>query len=153
MITSHETPEGLEADSAAHMNFTINRRWLVLFALMLLFIAAVSAGADVGIIPTKLFGITYADKAGHFVLYGTLAFLLHLALNRRAIHIGAIAIPIAFLIACALGLADEGQQYFMPHRAFDLSDFAADVVGIALFIWALEIWDKRTLTESATRLE
>lgn len=135
------------------MHPQFNRRWLVLFALMLLFIAGVSAGADAGIIPTKLFGITYSDKVGHFVLYGTLAFLLHLALNRRAIHIGAIAIPLAFLIACALGLADEGQQYFMPHRAFDLSDFAADVVGIAMFISTLEIWDKRTLTETGRGLK
>src|SRR3954447_4228288 len=117
------------------MQLHLDRRWLVLFALMLLFIAGVSAGADVGVVPTKFFGITYSDKAGHFVLYGMLAFLLHLALNRRTIHVDALAIPLAFLIACALGLMDEGQQYFMPHRSFDLTDFASDVVGIVFFVW------------------
>lgn len=135
------------------MHLQFSRPWLVLFALMFLFVLALTVGADVGVIPTKLFGITYSDKIGHFVLYGTLALLLQLALKRRAFRIGTIAIPLAFLIACALGLADEGQQYFMPHRAFDLKDFAADIIGITVFLAALKIRDKSTLTETGRALE
>lgn len=137
-------------------NLSFDRCWVILFGLMLLFIAAVTIGADMGRIPTKFFGITYSDKVGHLILYGTLAGLLHLALKRRTIPLGRIQIPLALLIVCVLAAVDEGQQAFMPHRAFDLSDYAANVIGALLFIGMANIRANAghlTLTETKTGLK
>jgi len=112
------------------------RRWVILCALMLLFIIGVSYGADIGVVPTHFMRVPFFDKLGHFTLYGLLAFLLHLALKRRGVCIGRLAIPIALVVVCAFGVLDEAQQYFSPYRASDITDLGADLLGILVFVWA-----------------
>lgn len=80
--------------------------------------------------------IPIADKAGHFLLYGTLALLVNLALfrasptqsRRRILWItgGTLAILI--------GLEEISQQFF-AERSFDLLDLASSYLGVAFFSW------------------
>lgn len=116
------------------MQIPFNRRWFILFSIFFLFILTVAIGADLRLIPTKMQGIPYFDKAGHFFLYGILAGLLHLALQGRALHIGRFSIPIAIISIALLCAFDEFQQSFIPYRAFDAQDYAADIVGILFFV-------------------
>ncbi len=122
------------------MKILSNRFWIIAFALMLLFIVAVTIGADMRIIPTRVRGIPFFDKLGHFFLYGILAFLLHLALQPHAWRIARIAVPLAVFIVGFLCIVDETQQFFVGTRAADLSDFAADMAGIIVFVSLAEIY-------------
>ncbi len=122
-----------------------NRRWLIAALLFLGFMVIVTLSADVRWIPTKLAGIPFSDKIGHFGLYGILAFLLNLALSRRAVQIGPIRIPLALLIVCTLGILDEAQQSFSPYRSVDIRDLTADWVGVTvgvLLASSLPLWHK-----------
>lgn len=127
------------------MKFTIERRWLILFVLLLLFIFAVTVGADLRLLPLSRIRIPYYDKLGHFLLYGMLAFALEFALQFRAWRMGRIRIPYALLIVGALCVLDEGQQMFMPMRAADITDFGADMLGSVCFLWVADFWGQKSL--------
>ncbi len=130
------------------MNLQNTRVWLVAAMLFSLFIAGVSIAADFRLIPTQVRGIPYFDKMGHFVLFGILAFFLHLALGGRALTLGRVRVPAAFLIVVAFTLLDEWQQSLSPYRAVDPADLAADWVGIALGVW---LADKLTHLQRFTK--
>jgi VanZ family protein len=72
--------------------------------------------------------IPFGDKAGHVGLFGTLALLCNLAFpNRR---------PSAFitkttLVLLAIISLEEISQAFIPGRTLDLSDWLADLLGLA----------------------
>lgn len=104
--------------------------WLAIAALFFLFMLGVTLAADLRLLPTRVRGIPFSDKLGHFVLYGVLAFLLQLALHPRAWRIGRIHIPIALLIVFALAVVDELQQSLSPYRSANLRDLGADWLGI-----------------------
>lgn len=130
------------------MNLTTGRRFTILFALILLFIVAVSIGADLRLLPLHLIAFPYYDKLGHVILYGLLGLLLHLALGARALPIGRYCIPFAFLIVAAFAVVDELQQSFMPARSFDLTDLAADLLGVLIFIGISGIFRARRIDGS-----
>jgi glycopeptide antibiotics resistance protein len=69
-----------------------------------------------------------ADKLGHFVLIGAMAFLLNIALRARQ----AGPVLLGSLLVFAIFTAEEFSQLFIPHRHFDWGDLAANVLGIAL---------------------
>ena len=117
------------------MTSRLGLRAVVLFALNLLVIAAVTISADLRILPLQLVtAVPYYDKVGHFILYGLLGFLLHIVLRYRTLKIGRVSVPYALLIIAALAMLDEFQQSFMPARSFDATDFAADMIGVLFFI-------------------
>lgn len=120
------------------------RRWFVIAALFFLFMLGVTLCADYGFVPTQIQGIPFFDKFGHFMLFGILAFLLQLALEPRAVRLGRGAVPLAFLIGCALALLDEMQQIFSPYRGVDWTDLTADWLGIALGTLAANFIAHRT---------
>ena len=78
-------------------------------------------------------GIPGADKAVHFAEYAVLGFLV-----ARALRLTAPGRPrrrsfaIAVALAAAYGLTDEVHQLFVPERAFEWGDLAADAAGAAL---------------------
>ncbi len=125
------------------MQFLYQRRWLVLFVLMMVLVIIITIGADLRLIPTRPFRIRYSDKLGHFILYGILAFLLHFAVNGRRWKINRVSIPVAVCIVAAISLLDEAHQFFIRRRSLDAMDFAADVAGILFFVWLAERLRKR----------
>ncbi|WP_159083954.1 VanZ family protein [Saccharobesus litoralis] len=87
-------------------------------------------------VPQVANGIPHLDKIAHFGIFFILTFLAYRALKDY------------FLIACAAIVAYGGlieiAQSFVPHRSGSWLDFAADVMGVIVFIGALELfkWQK-----------
>lgn len=68
------------------------------------------------------------DKLAHMGVYAVLACAAGFASRRR----GFDAMALGFGVAVLVGAADEVWQSFLPGRAADWDDFAADAVGAAL---------------------
>jgi polysaccharide biosynthesis protein VpsQ len=109
------------------------RHWLPLAGWLGL-VAAIIACADKGWAP-RLFAllghVPLGDKAGHFALIGTLAWLLNYALLRRKVTLGFWRVQLGSLIIALLMTAEEASQIWIPGRHFDFGDLAANYAGIA----------------------
>lgn len=69
------------------------------------------------------------DKAAHFVMYGLLGALATLG------WLKARRLPRLFwvlLLASLVGVVDEVNQRFVPHRSSEVADWLADVFGIGV---------------------
>lgn len=115
-------------------------KWLtVLFTLFIILIIVL---ADLGKLST--FFITqfpYADKAGHFILYGILALLINLTLFRSLPPSPSLrrsrkwaAVLSGLVLALLIGIEEFSQQYF-ANRTFSLSDLSASYLGVIVFSW------------------
>ena len=122
----HTMPRPLARQSASAL-----RRW-VQFAVFLIFIVGVIYAADRHL-ARGFFGwvqsFPLGDKSGHFVLMGTLAFLLNRALAGRAIPPG---VQLGGIIVAVFVVVEEFSQLWLPWRTFDYGDLVADFIGIAL---------------------
>ncbi len=75
------------------------------------------------------------EEALHFVEYGVLGLLLYRALRH---HIADRAVfPAAVLLGAAFGLVDEGVQWLVPGRFWDLRDVFVDGLAVTLALVAL----------------
>jgi hypothetical protein len=105
------------------------------FVAHLALVVAISIGAYTGRLPTSLPAFPHADKLGHAVLIGGLAFFLDGALERRRLF-EAWAFPrLAPVLVLLVAGVEEYLQRLSPRRSSDLGDFAADVVGVCFFTW------------------
>jgi len=102
-----------------------------------LFIIAIIVSADTETLPFLvrwLFDVPGADKLGHFILYGILAFLV----NKSALTLfpkqnpKRLILTVSLLLALLVGL-EEWSQALFPARTMSLSDLLASYVGVALF--------------------
>jgi len=102
-------------------------------------LVGIVAVADLGVgshpstlaISSMLQSIPAGDKLGHFLLFGTLAFLANLAVARSGASL-AWHLKITALVVVVV-VAEELSQIFLPHRNFDSMDLVADLDGIILF--------------------
>jgi VanZ family protein len=110
-------------------------KWLTI--LFTLFIVLIIVLADLGKLETLfLTQIPYADKAGHFILYGILALLVNLSLF-RAFPLRSRTWLVLFsglILALLIGIEEFSQQYF-SNRTFSLSDLTASYLGVFFFSW------------------
>jgi VanZ family protein len=83
-----------------------------------------------------LYHIPFADKAGHFILYGILALLINLTLFRAVPFQNRkwIAILSGTILAFLIGLEELSQRGF-SNRTFDLIDLSASYLGLIFFSW------------------
>ena len=72
----------------------------------------------------------FFDKVGHFCLMGGLAFVVNLALQGRRFRLLGLSIYLGSMIVLICVAAEELSQAFISTRSFDLSDLAADSLGI-----------------------
>ncbi|MDD9943096.1 MAG: VanZ family protein [Myxococcales bacterium] len=92
----------------------------------------------IGVIAALLLGLSIPEERVHFLQYAVMALLARNALSsRRPGQVGAArALLGAVVLTSALGVADEGVQWLLPQRVFDLRDIwlnvGAVVVGLAL---------------------
>jgi VanZ family protein len=110
-------------------------KWLtILFALFILLIIVL---ADLGKLSTLyITHIPYADKAGHFILYGILALLINLTLF-RSLPLRSrkrLALFSGLILALLIGIEEFSQQYF-SNRTFSLGDLSASYLGVIVFSW------------------
>lgn len=109
-------------------------RWGLVLAYMLAIFLS-SSRSDVAI-PGGV-----SDKAAHAVMYGGLALVAAWAFaggDRR--RVGLWTVCAATLLSVAYGLTDEVHQLFVPRRAFEWFDLAADATGSLAATGALWAW-------------
>ncbi|MBI5932887.1 MAG: VanZ family protein [Chloroflexi bacterium] len=110
----------------------------VLAALFALFIVAVIALADTNRIGflKELYDFPHGDKAGHFILYGILSFLLNASFVRALRHRPArrILFFVSLLLALAIGI-EEWSQVLVPGRTPDWCDLLFSYLGVAAGAW------------------
>jgi VanZ family protein len=114
------------------------QKWLlVATALFSLLIVAIVVGANADMLPRPLerfYNFPGGDKAGHFILFGILSFLL----NRSALALfpkrtsARLILTVSLLLAILIGLEEWSQSLF-PARTMDLSDLLASYAGVAAF--------------------
>lgn len=116
-------------------------KWLTV--LFVLFIILITVLADTGSLDIlyRINRIPYADKAGHFLLYGILALLIDLTLFRslppersRGTSRTRVAVVSGLILALLIGLEEFSQQYFAD-RTFSLMDLGASYLGVISFSW------------------
>jgi len=73
------------------------------------------------------------DKAGHFILFGVLSFLVNLVMRAAVFRWGKLTVLKGSVIVTAFVTAEELSQLFFISRSFDLLDLSAGMVGIWLF--------------------
>lgn len=79
--------------------------------------------------------LPHLDKAVHFGLGGALAFFLDGVLRRRMLRIGPIALPLAAVLILVPAGIEEFLQRYSLYRTSSFGDFAADIAGVAFFVW------------------
>lgn len=98
-------------------------------------VAAVAAVVILSVAPIGLPEVfrrmSLADKWTHFLMYAVMTLVLcaDQHINRRN-----IAWTLTAVCGCALGIALEFVQYYLPYRSYDPLDMIANVVGIILGI-------------------
>ena len=111
-------------------------KWLtILFALFIILIIVLADTGNLGILGI-VYRIPYADKLGHFILYGILALLINLTLFRSLPDQSRqrITVVSALSLALLIGLEEFSQRSF-PHRTFSLGDLTASYLGLIFFSW------------------
>jgi len=78
--------------------------------------------------------VPYADKAGHFLLFGVLAGLLNFSLGFRRMTIASRPINLAAVLVLSFALLEEFSQLAFESRSFDLLDIVSDFLGVWVFI-------------------
>ncbi len=92
-------------------------------------------------LPDAPVDIPSIDKMFHFVAYGGLAGLVSWGMRQSNESLAPRVQWVApVLFAVLYGLSDEIHQLFVPHRAFDLWDLAADALGAVAAQWLLCGW-------------
>jgi VanZ family protein len=99
---------------------------------------------------TYLRSIPGGDKYGHFLLMGSLAFLVNLSLSCRVVSIAGRRFLLGSLLVLVLITIEEFSQRFVPYRTFDLTDLLADYLGVFVFSWLAVVIQrkKRAVQES-----
>lgn len=114
------------------------KKWLLLSTLIFsLLIVAIVIGANADMLPSPvkwLYFFPGADKAGHFLLFGILSFLL----NKSALTLfpkrtpARLILTISLLLAILIGLEEWSQSLF-PARTMSLSDLLVSYAGVTVF--------------------
>jgi VanZ family protein len=79
--------------------------------------------------------VPFVDKVAHFLEFGTLSALLTRALVGSGVGTTR-AVAAAIALSTLYGASDEIHQRFVPSRASDVFDLAADAVGACAGAWA-----------------
>ena len=111
-------------------------KWLtVLFTLFIILIIVLADTGNLGRLAI-LNRIPFADKMGHFILYGILALLINPTLFRAVSFQTrkSVAILSGAILALLIGLEELSQRSF-SHRTFDLIDLSASYLGMIFFSW------------------
>jgi VanZ family protein len=111
-------------------------KWLtVLFALFIILIIILADTGNLGIL-YYINRVPYADKVGHFILYGILALLIDLTFFRSFPSRSRrwVAVVSGLILALLIGLEELSQRNFST-RTFSLADLSASYLGLIFFSW------------------
>ena len=108
-------------------------RWVLWPQLAL--VAIITEVAYLGLLPRWSGGLPHADKLLHFLLFGLLAFLVHLWLRGRRVALGRVALPLALPLVLVPAALEELAQLLSRSRSADVTDLLCDLAGMLLFVW------------------
>ena len=113
-------------------------KWVLVVYVSLLLLLIISADAGWGRRFWYLIQrIPLGDKAGHFILFGALSFLVNWILRAGEFRLGRFCVLKGSVILMALVFLEELSQLGFRSRSFDVYDLLADALGIWLFgVWA-----------------
>ncbi|WP_076416183.1 VanZ family protein [Shewanella sp. UCD-KL12] len=98
--------------------------------------------------------IPYGDKLGHILLFGLLTLCANFTLNFATIKLSLRSFePRLYkgsLLVIVFVLLEEGTQYYIPTRTFDIYDILADGLGIGMFTFISYLCHKRCSAPSTT---
>ena len=119
------------------MSFSLSRHGFFIFlaAAFFVFICYIIICADTGqtvVLAEHVRHLPFGDKAGHFILYGILAFLVNLAMQNKEVRLLGRAVLLGSLIVVVFAIAEEFTQIFLAKRSFVLIDICCDLLGIGL---------------------
>jgi VanZ family protein len=114
------------------------RRAKIVLVAFVAFLVALVALADSGhgqqlFVLAKKFPA--GDKIGHFVLFGTLSFLVNLILRATQTRLWGVTLLKGSAIVMSVVAVEEFSQLFLRFRSFDLGDLTADLIGVGLGGW------------------
>ena len=128
------------------------KKWLLPTTILFsLFIIALVIGADAGQFPQRLkylYDFPGGDKAGHFILFGVLSFLL----NSSALVLfpkqnpARLVLTASLLLSILIGL-EEWSQALFPARTMSITDLIASFAGVILFACLAWYFDNRQSTK------
>ena len=143
-------PAGLRPVQACMFGWKVRRAKIAL-ALWIAFLIGLVLLADSGR-ADPLFALAHSvplgDKLGHFLLMGTLSFLVNLLQRAEVVRWGPLRLRKGSAIVLSLVTLEECSQLFFRSRSFDLVDLAADVIGI----WAFGALARHYLEEKRAKL-
>ena len=115
--------------------FSIMKYFTILFTLFIILIITLSNLGQLGFLKI-LNQLPFADKIGHFVLYGILTLLLDLTFTRALPPPSRklVVLRIALILSLLIGLEEYSQQFFAK-RTFDLVDLTFSYLGVIFFSW------------------
>lgn len=107
--------------------------------LFTLFILAIIILADKNALPPfihAIYDFPNGDKAGHFILFGLLNFILTLTFLRALPNRtrSRVTLSVGLILALAITLEEFSQRYFSS-RTFDLIDLTASYIGVLVGGW------------------
>lgn len=105
----------------------------ILFGLFLIYIIYSAGTRTPNIFLSAIGKIPFGDKIGHFLLMGTMSFILNLALKIKEIKIRTFNLLLGSCIITVLITIEEFSQIFIQSRNFDLIDLLFNYLGIITF--------------------
>ena len=111
------------------------RLWIWLASAFLLLIILIIIAADLGWAGRLFPWVAYLpgqDVTAHFVLIGSLAMLVNLALNRRSLWVARRSVQLGSVIVLVLVTIEEFSQMWIRTRGFSLCDLSADILGVLI---------------------
>jgi VanZ family protein len=108
-------------------------KWLTGGFILLLILIVLIANLGLGPVYFPfVYDFPGLDKIGHFLLMGTLSFLVNTTLGAKKIRILSANLLLGNLLVILVVVLEEISQIFLVHRAFSLLDLAFDMGGIIL---------------------
>jgi hypothetical protein len=122
------------------------KKWLIVVtSLFSFFIVGIVIAANADRFPQffkPLYDFPGGDKAGHFILFGVLSFLLNkstLILFPKLNPMGLVLI-VSLLLSILIGLEEWSQSLF-PSRTMSMVDLSFSYLGVLVFAF-LAYWSK-----------
>jgi len=92
--------------------------------------------------------IPFADKIGHFILVGMVAFFVNLLLNCKRFRFGGAQLLLGSAVVVLFFTLEEASQYFIPVRTCEVLDLLCNYLGIFVF-GKLALWFNTRNTETS----
>lgn len=129
-------------------------KWLAAaFAIFIIFAIYLANTGTPNIFDDIVRSVPHGDKIGHFVLMGTLALLVNLAMGEHTFcrwRIGRWVILGGTTIVAVLVTLEEFSQIFIDNRTFNPLDLLADYLGMAVANF-VACWRFRIVKENSAQ--